>query len=69
MLPPVKSDGSALERFRSAQRLQFRSEAFNLFNHPNLGLPAAVIGSADAGTISTVASPERQIQLALKLYF
>jgi hypothetical protein len=56
-------------RFTERMRLQFRSEAFNLFNHPNLGSPAAVIGSADAGTISTVASPERQIQLALKLYF
>jgi len=56
-------------RFTERMRLQFRSEAFNVFNHPNLGLPAAVIGSADAGTISTVASPERQIQLALKLYF
>jgi hypothetical protein len=50
-------------------RLQFRSEAFDLFNHPNLELPAAVIGSSNAGTIVNVASPERQIQFALKLYF
>ena len=26
--------------------LQFRGEAFNLFNHPNLGLPASAIGAA-----------------------
>jgi hypothetical protein len=50
-------------------RLQFRFEAFNLFNHPNLGLPAASIGATDAGIIGDVVSPERQIQLALKLYF
>jgi hypothetical protein len=56
-------------RFTERMRLQFRSEAFNLFNHPNLGLPAAVIGSAGAGTIVDVASPERQIQFALKLFF
>ena len=56
-------------RFAERMRLQFRSEAFNLFNHPNLGLPAASIGAADAGIIGSVVSPERQIQLALKLYF
>ncbi len=56
-------------RFTERMRLQFRSEAFNLFNHPNLGLPAASIGAADAGIIGSVVSPERQIQFALKLYF
>ena len=56
-------------RFTERRRLQFRAEAFNLFNHPNLGLPAAVIGSPDAGRISSVVSPERQLQAAIKLYF
>jgi hypothetical protein len=56
-------------RFTERMRLQFRFEVFNLFNHPNLGLPAASIGATDAGIIGDVVSPERQIQLALKLYF
>lgn len=56
-------------RFGERTRLQFRAEVFNLFNHPNLGFPAAVIGSSDAGRISSVKSPERQLQLALKLDF
>lgn len=50
-------------------RLQFRAEAFNLLNHPNLGLPAAAIGAPGVGIIGSVVNPERQIQLAAKLYF
>ena len=53
------------ERFR----LQFRAESFNLMNHPNFGLPNAVIGNAAVGTITTTINPERQNQFALKLYF
>ncbi len=53
------------ERFR----LQFRGEAFNLFNHPQFGIPGATIGAAGAGIIGRVVTPERQIQLALKLIF
>ena len=54
---------------RERMRLQFRSEAFNLLNHPNLGLPGTSIGAAGVGIIGSVITPERQIQLALKLYF
>ncbi len=53
------------ERFR----LQFRAESFNLMNHPNFGLPNMVIGNPMAGIITSVVNPERQNQLALKLYF
>lgn len=59
--------------------LQFRAEAFNLFNHTNLSYPAAALftGTAGqtlgrnllAGQITTYASPSREIQLALKLVF
>jgi hypothetical protein len=55
--------------FTERMRLQVRSEAFNLFNHPNLGLPATAIGSAGVGVIGSVVNNERQIQMALKLYF
>ncbi len=54
-----------LERFR----FQFRGEGFNLMNHPNLGLPNSAIGNAAVGNIGSVVNSERQMQLALKLYF
>lgn len=55
--------------FHERFRLQFRGEAFNLFNHPNFGLPNMAIGNPMAAIIGTVMNPERQIQLAMKLYF
>jgi len=61
----IARDFTFHERFR----LQFRGEAFNLFNHPNFGLPTMVIGNPQAGIIGTVVNPERQIQTAMKLYF
>jgi hypothetical protein len=54
--------------FTERMRPQLRSEAFNLFNHPNLGLPARAIGGAGLGVIGSVVNNERQIQMALKLY-
>jgi hypothetical protein len=56
-------------RFGERFRLQGRAEGFNLLNHPNLGLPGTGIGSAGVGTIGSVVNSERQIQMALKLYF
>ena len=56
-------------RFAERARVQFRAEGFNLMNHPALGLPATGIGAAGVGTIGSVIGNERQIQLALKLYF
>jgi Carboxypeptidase regulatory-like domain len=47
--------------------LQFRMEAFNLFNHANFTKLNATIGNA-GGTITEVA-PARQLQLALRLNF
>ena len=52
--------------------LQFRAEAFNLFNHPNRAKPNFLLenaggrGFADLGEVD--ASP-RRIRLALKLIF
>ncbi|MEP7362040.1 MAG: TonB-dependent receptor [Acidobacteriota bacterium] len=55
--------------FHERYRVHFRGEAFNLFNHPNFGLPNSSIGSPAVGIIGTVVNPERQVQLALKFFF
>ena len=49
--------------------LEFRAEAFNLFNTPELGLPNATLGVATTGVISSVINPQRELQLALRIAF
>jgi hypothetical protein len=48
--------------------LQFRGEAFNVFNHTNFGAPDGNISNQTFGTIRSTFDP-RQLQLALKLLF
>ena len=58
-------------------RLQFRIEAFNIFNQANLGLPGrvAAAGSTSFGVITNTRFPTgdsgsaRQVQFALKAMF
>jgi hypothetical protein len=57
--------------------VEFRAEAFNVFNHPNLGQPGriATVGSTALGVITNTRLPTgdsgsaRQLQFALKLMF
>jgi hypothetical protein len=51
------------------RRLQFRWEVFNVTNHPSYGLPNAILGDPDFGTIRNTVSTPRQMQLGLKLIF
>ena len=49
-------------------RLEFRAEAFNLFNRTNFGAPNTNVTNPNFGTITST-FPAREIQFALKLYF
>jgi hypothetical protein len=63
-------DYSAFKEFHVLEhaRLQFRGELFNLFNHPNLGVPNVTVTSPIFGQITTAMSP-RIAQLGLKFLF
>jgi hypothetical protein len=50
-------------------RLQFRAEAFNVFNHPQFQGPDTIVGDSNFGVITSTVNSPRQLQLALKLYF
>jgi Carboxypeptidase regulatory-like domain/TonB-dependent Receptor Plug Domain len=67
-------------RLKENMSLEFRVEAFNIFNHPNFGLPNQTLFSGvgpgnvgipnpSAGQITTTVGTSRQLQLALKLRF
>jgi hypothetical protein len=56
-------------RFREGMALEFRAEAFNVFNHPQFALPAAVAGNAGYSTITATSVPSRQMQIAVRLEF
>lgn len=72
-------DSSLVKDFRVSKIserfvVQFRAEAFNLFNHPSFQNPANTVfaGTAvngSAGRITATNSNPRQIQLALKIAF
>jgi hypothetical protein len=52
------------------RRVEFRLEAYNVFNHVNLGQPHNDINSGTAfGTINSTANAARQLQLAAKFVF
>jgi len=53
------------ERFK----FQFRAEAFNLFNHPNLANPVGNLGGGGFNTITSTTGTNRVIQLAGKVSF
>jgi hypothetical protein len=69
-------DTSLFKNIRISERwkLQFRTEVFNLFNHPNFAYPTEIVFSGNsisssAGSLNNMATPSRQIQFALKLLF
>ncbi|HXM43650.1 MAG TPA: TonB-dependent receptor [Bryobacteraceae bacterium] len=57
--------GTIKERYN----VQFSAQAFNVFNTPQFGLPNNTIGVSTTGVITTVVTPERQLQLGLHFQF
>ena len=69
-------DTSLFKKVRISEglNLQFRTEAFNVLNHPNFAYPNEVVFqgteySSSGGVITNTATTARQIQFALKLLF
>ncbi len=63
-------DLSVFRRFNIEKTyLEFRAEAFNATNTPVWGAPGATENSATFGRISSTASTQRELQLAMKFYF
>lgn len=72
----INFDMSLFKKFVVDERrsLQFRAEAFNIFNHTNFASPNPVTFSGNnysssAGVITATSTTSRQIQFALKLLF
>jgi hypothetical protein len=49
--------------------VQFRADAFNVFNHPQFGQPASTIGTGQPGRITSIVGNPRLLQLALRVQF
>lgn len=60
-------------KIRESQQVEFRAEFFNIFNHPNFGLPgggsAVPVDVPGGASITNTATDNRQIEFALKYTF
>ena len=54
---------------REGMSMQFRAEAFNLFNHPNFANPNSQFGSSQLGRITSTLGDPRIMQFAVKFVF
>jgi hypothetical protein len=65
------ADWSLSKEFALTERfkLQFRWENFNTFNRTNLALPVSAVDAGNAGQITDIAVPMRNMQFGLRLGF
>ena len=56
-------------KIRETQQIEFRSEFFNMLNHPNFGPPGSTVDQAGGASITSTATDNRQIEFALKYMF
>jgi len=59
----------SVRKLGEAGQLQVRMEGFNVFNHAQFGQPNANVSAVGAGTITTLTTTMRQLQVGLKLMF
>ena len=68
----VNSDFSLIKQFAlpwENMGLNFRAEFFNLFNHPQFGMPVNDIAAQGFGAVNSTVNNPRLVQLGLKLTF
>jgi hypothetical protein len=68
----INTDFSVIKQIplpREGMGLNFRAEFFNLFNHPQFGMPVNDINATGFGSVNSTVNNPRLIQLALKLTF
>jgi hypothetical protein len=56
-------------RFQERYHLQVRWEVLNVTNHPNFQLPENAVNAINAGTLTSVQSPGREMQFGARLSF
>ena len=56
-------------KIHESQQLEFRAEFFNIFNHPNFGLPGTNPDVPGGAAITNTSTDNRQIEFALKYTF
>ena len=67
----INFDGSLFKTFTFSRerQLMFRTEVFNVFNHPQFAFPGTMTDSPNFGQITATVNNPRLIQFALKLMF
>jgi hypothetical protein len=71
VFPTLNENVSLAKTFRVTERMRvdFRAEAFNVFNRVVFGGPQTSLNSSTFGVISSQANSPRQMQGGLKVYW